>query len=90
MGEIGVGLGREVRLVEREQRGLDMEAAVLRVEAEGPRRRGFSKRVLAEGVLHRCDAFVGREQPLDVTARQEDGAGAARLCAWRAGQTTGA
>ena len=69
VGKIGVGLGREVRLVEREQRGLDMETAVLRVEAENPRRRGFSQRMLAEGVLDRGDAFVGREQPLDVAAR---------------------
>ncbi|MDB5926764.1 MAG: hypothetical protein JWN13_5700 [Betaproteobacteria bacterium] len=68
-----------------EQRGLDMETAVLRVESENPRRWSFSQRMLAEGVLDRGDAFVGREQPLDVAARQEESAGATRVCAWLAG-----
>jgi len=32
--------------------------------------RGFSQRVLAEGILDRGDAFVGGKQPLDVAARR--------------------
>jgi hypothetical protein len=68
MREIGVGLGREVGLVESQQRCLDVETAVLGMQAEDSRRRGLAKRVLEEGILDRGDAFIGREQALDIAA----------------------
>src|SRR5260370_27370754 len=73
--EIGIGLRREVGLAEGEQRGLDVETAVLGVQAEYSRRRRLAQRVLAEGVLDGTDAPVGREETLDVAARQEQRAG---------------
>src|SRR5262249_3872689 len=73
--EIGIGLGREVGLAEGEQRGLDVETAVLGVQAEYSRRRRLAQRVLAEGVLDGADALVGRQETLDVAARQEQRAG---------------
>jgi hypothetical protein len=69
--EIGIGLRREVGLAEGEQRGLDVETAVLGVQGEYSRRRRFAQRVLAEGVLDGADALVGRKETLDVAARQE-------------------
>jgi len=75
--EIGVGLRREVGLAEGEQRGLNVETAVLGVQAEYSRRRRLAQRVLAEGVLDGADARVGREQTLDVAAREEQRAGRA-------------
>jgi hypothetical protein len=85
--EIGIGLGREVGLAQGKQRGLDVETAILGVQAEYSRRRRLAQRVLAEGVLDGADALVGRQETLDVAARQEQCAGSGtRASARRAGE----
>src|SRR5262249_18036961 len=89
--EIRIGLGGEVRLIEPEQRCLDVKTAVLGVKAQDPGRRSLAERMLAEGVLHRGDAFVGRKQTLDVASRQKNGVGSApRFNAGRTGCNAGA
>src|SRR5262249_16413812 len=50
----------------------EVEAALLGMQAEDAWRRSLPQRVLAEGVLDRCHAFVRGEQPLDIAARQEE------------------
>jgi len=83
--KIGVGLGREIGPIEREQRRLDVEAAVLGVQTQDAGRRSPPERVLAEGVFDRGDAFIGGKQPLDVAARQEQRADGAGCCGCKAG-----
>ena len=77
-GKFGNRTRHEVGPVEGEERRLDVEAAILDMQAEDSRRRRLTERVLAESVLDRCDACIGREKALDVAARKQqraDGAG---------------
>src|SRR5215203_2528394 len=69
--EISVCLGRKVRSIERQQCRLDMEAAVLRMHPKHARRRCFPLCVLSEGVFYRGNAFVERQQPLDIAAAED-------------------
>jgi len=69
--EVGVKLRRKVRPVEREEAGLHVEAAFARMHAEDTRRRHLALRELPERILDRGDAHLGRQQPLDVGAREQ-------------------
>jgi hypothetical protein len=73
--EIAIGLGREVRAIQRQQCRFDMEAAVLRMHAEDARRRRLSLRVLGKGVFHCGNAFVERQEPLDIAAAEYERCG---------------
>ena len=48
-----------------------MEAVILGAQAEDPGQRRLAERVLAEGVLNRRHACVGRKKAFDVAAREE-------------------
>src|SRR4051794_1204712 len=71
MREIRVRLRSEVRALQRELRGLDVEASVRHMNTEHARRRRLPDGMPAKRVFDCGYALVGREQALDVAARQD-------------------
>src|SRR6185436_17014018 len=78
--EIRVELGGEVRPVERQEAGFYMEAALATMHSEDAGRRRRAVRQLPERVFDSGDAGIRREQALDISARQHQGAAVGILC----------